>query len=238
MFAERNLRHVRFETRDGRKGWEADAPYDRIVAWTTPDHLPNAWNQQLADGGIIVAPFQVLPLANTTVVVRLRKEHTTLKGGDVIQGSYIAMTSEPVNKFFGPWIHAEWVGEGNDPWWISSRWMKEAAPDAWIEQFLQAKPTPSPYPEAGKDLRPFLLAQNPNGLTTAYCPDDHWIGYSCPHGFALASVYGDLWLVSNEKYADVLHGWWKKWNQQGNPSYDQLEAMVVGNQVTVKLKST
>jgi protein-L-isoaspartate(D-aspartate) O-methyltransferase len=33
MFKKQNIHHVQFETQDGRKGWEADAPYDRIVAW-------------------------------------------------------------------------------------------------------------------------------------------------------------------------------------------------------------
>ncbi|QSB12859.1 methyltransferase domain-containing protein [Natronosporangium hydrolyticum] len=44
---------------DGAAGHPARAPYDRIIATCAADRIPSAWIDQLADGGIIVAPLAV-----------------------------------------------------------------------------------------------------------------------------------------------------------------------------------
>jgi len=41
---------------DGYKGWSEHAPFDRILLTAAPEHLPDALKDQLADGGILVAP--------------------------------------------------------------------------------------------------------------------------------------------------------------------------------------
>lgn len=41
---------------DGWAGWPEGAPYDRIVVTAAPEVLPSALLQQLADGGLLVAP--------------------------------------------------------------------------------------------------------------------------------------------------------------------------------------
>jgi protein-L-isoaspartate(D-aspartate) O-methyltransferase len=41
---------------DGRDGWPADAPYDRILASASVEAVPAAWLEQLAPGGILVYP--------------------------------------------------------------------------------------------------------------------------------------------------------------------------------------
>ncbi|MBH8605596.1 protein-L-isoaspartate O-methyltransferase [Thermoactinomyces sp. CICC 10522] len=237
MFEERNFHHVQFETQDGRKGWEAAAPYDRIVAWTTPDQIPNAWKQQLKEGGWIVSPFRVLPLADSNAVVRLIKMNGELKGGDVTKGSYIAMTDQTPEKFFGPWIHAEWVGEGENPWWVSSSWMKKSFDSNWVNRFLNVNPITPPFPEVGDDLRPYLLAVAPDGLTTAGRLDGSYIGYSSPEGFALISLRDHQWITTDERHTSVLIGWCESWKRQKRPSYNHIKARVVGNQVYVDLKN-
>lgn len=47
----------RVEVADGRAGYPATAPYDRIVATAATDRVPAAWIDQLTDGGLIVAPL-------------------------------------------------------------------------------------------------------------------------------------------------------------------------------------
>lgn len=236
MFEEQNMYHVQFETRDGRKGWETGSPYDRIVAWTTPNQLPEAWKHQLKEGGWIVSPFQVLPLADTHVVVRLIKKNGELNGEDVIPGSYIAMTEKTPEKFFGPWIHTHWVGDRENPWWVSSSWMKKAIDSDWIHRFLCQNPTTPPFPEVGDDLRAYLLAVAPDGLTTAERSDGSYIGYSSPEGFALISLRNSHWLATDERHANVLISWWESWNRQKRPSYIRIKARVAGNRVRVELK--
>lgn len=43
---------------DGSKGYEKEAPYDKILAGATARELPPAWKEQLKPGGRIVAPIR------------------------------------------------------------------------------------------------------------------------------------------------------------------------------------
>jgi protein-L-isoaspartate(D-aspartate) O-methyltransferase len=49
-------RNVIVRVGDGYAGWPAEAPFDRIVVTAAPAGLPQALLDQLADGGICVAP--------------------------------------------------------------------------------------------------------------------------------------------------------------------------------------
>jgi protein-L-isoaspartate(D-aspartate) O-methyltransferase len=54
--AELGYRNVTVRVGDGFEGWPAEAPFDRIVVTAAPAGLPQALLDQLADGGICVAP--------------------------------------------------------------------------------------------------------------------------------------------------------------------------------------
>jgi protein-L-isoaspartate(D-aspartate) O-methyltransferase len=47
---------VRIVAADGRTGWPAAAPYDRILVSASVEAVPQAWLEQLAPGGILVYP--------------------------------------------------------------------------------------------------------------------------------------------------------------------------------------
>ncbi|WP_051271597.1 protein-L-isoaspartate O-methyltransferase family protein [Shimazuella kribbensis] len=233
-----NYPHVTCVTRDGRTGYELNAPYDRIIAWTTPEYIPNSWKDQLKEDGIIVAPFRVLPIAGCMVTVQLKNVDGKLQGGLVSQEGYIMMTSEPVVNFFGHEIHADVTGTGDHPFWASSEWMKQLHSENWNKKFVQASPESSSFEESGMDIRPYLLGKYPDGFTFAFHPDHGYlIGYSSPEGFALLSYhYENKWMVSDKKHEDVLSSWWNDWVSNGKPSYDQLKPIVVGDRITVTLR--
>lgn len=48
--------NVRVNTGDGWRGWPPGAPYDRILVTAAPEVLPHALLDQLADGGVLIAP--------------------------------------------------------------------------------------------------------------------------------------------------------------------------------------
>jgi protein-L-isoaspartate(D-aspartate) O-methyltransferase len=48
--------NVRIVEGDGTRGWDAEAPYDAILAAASGSHVPKPWVDQLADGGRIVMP--------------------------------------------------------------------------------------------------------------------------------------------------------------------------------------
>ena len=83
---------------DGRGGWPAAAPYDRIVAWaSSPETIPVPWPDHMTAGGVIVAPVQ---RAGAGLVVALHVDKNgVIKETHAIQAGFIPLTSEP----FRPW---------------------------------------------------------------------------------------------------------------------------------------
>jgi len=54
-FVEKGI--VKFICADGSKGYEKEAPYDRILASASAERLPQTWKEQLKVGGRIVTPI-------------------------------------------------------------------------------------------------------------------------------------------------------------------------------------
>jgi len=50
------IANVRFRTGDGTLGWPEEAPFDGIVCGAAGPQVPQAWLDQLADGGRLVMP--------------------------------------------------------------------------------------------------------------------------------------------------------------------------------------
>ncbi len=53
---ELQVHNVRLRHGDGYEGWPAEAPFDAILVAAAPPSLPAALLEQLADGGVLVAP--------------------------------------------------------------------------------------------------------------------------------------------------------------------------------------
>jgi protein-L-isoaspartate(D-aspartate) O-methyltransferase len=56
LLAELGYDNVRVRQGDGAFGWPSRAPFDRVVAAAASPLVPQAWLDQLAPGGILVAP--------------------------------------------------------------------------------------------------------------------------------------------------------------------------------------
>ncbi len=57
-FRKLNINNIHTRTDDGQNGWIQYAPYDRILFSATAKEIPKKLFDQLADGGILVAPMQ------------------------------------------------------------------------------------------------------------------------------------------------------------------------------------
>lgn len=55
-FKALGLHNVTTKLGDGSKGWPAQAPFERIIITAAADRIPEALAEQLAPGGIMVAP--------------------------------------------------------------------------------------------------------------------------------------------------------------------------------------
>ena len=54
-------RRVELHHADGRLGWPAGAPFDRIQVTAAAEDLEPAWLEQLAPGGVVQAPIDLGP---------------------------------------------------------------------------------------------------------------------------------------------------------------------------------
>jgi protein-L-isoaspartate(D-aspartate) O-methyltransferase len=66
---------------DGSAGAPADGPFDRIVAWAAFDSLPRSFVEQLASGGIMIAP--VGPAEGVQTLARLTKLGSRFEREDI-----------------------------------------------------------------------------------------------------------------------------------------------------------
>jgi protein-L-isoaspartate(D-aspartate) O-methyltransferase len=75
----RSLGHDNVHVRvgDGYAGWPEQAPFDRILLTAAPPELPKALLDQLADGGVLVAP--VGAQGDVQQLLRIRKEGGKLR---------------------------------------------------------------------------------------------------------------------------------------------------------------
>jgi protein-L-isoaspartate(D-aspartate) O-methyltransferase len=81
---------------DGRQGWAAAAPFDRIIVTASTDDVPRAWFDQLVVGGRLVLPLRVsrrwfLPQA----VVALQRTAVGLESVAVVPGAFMALRRPP-----------------------------------------------------------------------------------------------------------------------------------------------
>ncbi|WP_348652954.1 protein-L-isoaspartate(D-aspartate) O-methyltransferase [uncultured Sulfurimonas sp.] len=75
-FRNLGINNVHTRTDDGQNGWISYGPYDRILFSATAKAIPSKLFEQLADGGILVAP---MVKGNKQVITRF------IKNGDIIE---------------------------------------------------------------------------------------------------------------------------------------------------------
>ncbi len=70
--------NVQYRIGDGYRGWPEHAPFDRILITAAPKDVPPAVLDQLADGGVLVAPIGEWGPAPRQRLVRIRKNGGTI----------------------------------------------------------------------------------------------------------------------------------------------------------------
>jgi methyltransferase of FxLD system len=85
---------VEVVTADGREGWAAGAPYDRMIVTASAETVPRAWYDQLAEGGILVVPLRTGGGQAQAIPV-LRKEGEGFRSVSVLCGSFMPLRGGP-----------------------------------------------------------------------------------------------------------------------------------------------
>lgn len=78
---------------DGARGWEAGAPYDRIVATCSVRALPTAWLAQTTAGGTVVTPWETSWCTYGTLVLTRHRDGGA-SGRFAPYGSYMVMRGQ------------------------------------------------------------------------------------------------------------------------------------------------
>ena len=81
---------VEVVTADGRQGWAAGAPYDRMIVTASAEAVPRAWYDQLAEGGIVVVPLRTGGGQAQAIPV-LRKDGAGFRSVSVLCGSFMPL---------------------------------------------------------------------------------------------------------------------------------------------------
>lgn len=88
-------------TGDGAAGWEAGAPYDRIIVTRGAWDVTRAWREQLADGGLLVVPLRIAGLTRT---VALRRHGEVLRSESMAPRGFIPMRGESAVEEQNIWV--------------------------------------------------------------------------------------------------------------------------------------
>lgn len=234
LFENKEIRNALFVTQDGRAGFSNEAPFDRIVAWATADHVPRSWVDQLQDQGMIVAPFLVGGIANSVYVCHLRKNGTDLVGQQADFGGYILMNETPEYESYGLELAAD-VKEmkGSEVLaWASSLWLQKQTEETrkkFLKAFTQQEPertTMGLTRQEERNFRVYLFSRLKEGVTTAFRDRQTFIGYSDEREFAFLSRTQPIMVASGETAKATLQNWFSEWVKSGKPSIEKMFSIV------------
>ncbi|MCK4974566.1 MAG: protein-L-isoaspartate(D-aspartate) O-methyltransferase [Sulfurimonas sp.] len=85
-FRQLNISNIHTRTDDGQNGWIQYAPYDRILFSATAKEIPQKLFEQLADGGVLVAPMQK---GNKQIIIRYRKRGNSLEEEELEECDFV-----------------------------------------------------------------------------------------------------------------------------------------------------
>jgi len=85
-FRKLNINNIHTRTDDGQNGWIQYAPYDRILFSATAKEIPSKLFEQLADGGILLAPMQK---GNKQVITRFMKNGSSIEEEELDECDFV-----------------------------------------------------------------------------------------------------------------------------------------------------
>lgn len=238
LLAAHGYPHTRALTIDGALGALDYGPYERIIAWTTPDAIPGAWIAQAADVARIVTPANVTGLSKTYAVLTAEiAQGEPTPAPYLTRGAFVEMSEQIATQWLVPphGIDALHEDAEGHPWWVSARWLR-AADDAagadLVRRLARSTRSVGDLLAAHEDPVGFygwLLATNPEGLTTACLGSPAWqIGHSQPGSAAfmpLASS-GPVRTIGEPASIEALTGWADAWRAAGSPGWDSLRPTI------------
>lgn len=88
-FAENGVTNITARHGDGSKGWPEAAPFDRIIVTAAASHIPPALLDQLAVGGVLVAP--VGDPTDVQILLRLQKDEDGISSQHLMNVRFVPL---------------------------------------------------------------------------------------------------------------------------------------------------
>ncbi|MGV9306856.1 MULTISPECIES: protein-L-isoaspartate O-methyltransferase family protein [unclassified Nonomuraea] len=226
---------------DGHAAAPDLAPFDVIIGWCTPTHLPGAWLKQVRPGGIISTPIYIAPVAR--VVGHLRAtvdDRHQVTDAALSSAVYVDMGSE-VNTTLGTPLF--YVDATDGASYVSVAWRGSDDPAAALALLnspahVEAFDVGLDGAEAAKawvDARAYCAARDhgagASNLTTWGTGAPDWMsGFGFSSG-RNAAVLTDSWQMRangpDSPALAKLRDYLAVWQEVGRPGVDRLDVTLV-----------
>lgn len=215
-------------TGDGLAGHAPRAPYDRILAGTTPPAVPGAWLRQLRPGGVLLCGVRVGDLPSGYAVARV----TAGSGGgphraEVFHGGYMPMIATARTQDV---THIDEDGGSGRSVTVLGRCDPALAASylAALTGGSHTEATPAEDTE-WYHLKNWLMAHRPEGLLEATLARGNGIGVGrlSGDGTAHAALVTGGHLFADGPGSPALHalaGLVRRWREDGAPRTHELGA--------------
>lgn len=200
--------HPKVHTGDGTAGLAAAAPFDRIIATASADHIPPAWISQLCPGGVIVVDLRG---SLDGCLLRL-----TMTGHSVVEGSFLGLPG----AFMPLRTRLDSPHRDGENWDVLLDQRNPQQGTTPVHPALVAHTTSLRFltqlQMAGRRLRGFV----PDGAElSGHCTDGSWFTVSLDPG------EDGLYPVAQggpQRLWDTVESSYLTWRRLGNPGVEQF----------------
>ncbi|MFW6639911.1 protein-L-isoaspartate O-methyltransferase family protein [Nocardiopsis algeriensis] len=233
----RGRTNITLITGDGALGAPGEEPFDRIVAWTTPQVLPRAWVEQAAPGAVVLTPVELAPSVRTAAVLRAHVNRAGVPEGEkLFAGRYVEMHGQELKQWLVPprgvdalvraedgrelWISAPWAAEDGD----AACDMLAALADGPTEEVPVLEPE-----ESAADLTAYLYARHAEDIGVVGLGGYAWgVGRADADGVAVfaTAVQGSIVHGGGPGPLERLRAWVAAWREAGRPGYADLRPVL------------
>jgi protein-L-isoaspartate(D-aspartate) O-methyltransferase len=188
---------------DGREGYPARAPYDRIIVTAGAEEIPRAWREQLVDRGRIVLPLRIDRDAGALQLIpSLERRGNSLRSLDMTWGGFM-----PLHGGDGGWTvppaqlnAGRTRPSGNRSFVSVSGAGAQRLSDAAAQRLLAAILAPGREPPRARGLTPLVRGHTPALviylLTEIGERQRVWVRYAGRDGIGIVDRAGGLGVVS------------------------------------------
>ncbi|ASO18323.1 protein-L-isoaspartate(D-aspartate) O-methyltransferase [Actinoalloteichus hoggarensis] len=193
---------------DGYRGELSGGPYDRVVVTCGVAGFSPHWFDQLAPGGLVLAP---VAHGGVHPVLAATRHADTVVATAALWADFMPAA--------GPLRPAELAG--GDP--------ADYVPPAPVTRILDASPARTQ--DAYNDLWFFLATRDP-GITRAYMADDSVdtttgaCALRSPHGTAWVHIDGSITATGRSSVAEDLRALIREWSSAGRPALTRFSAVL------------